>query len=598
MRLTVCRLLIAALSSFVTIAAMSAGIDPWRPAGALALEALDRPGLLPRDDGALEGFVAELMAEHFVRHRLVGVAVAIVDEQGLVFARGYGHEDVSKASAVDAGLTVFRVASLSKPVTWVAVMQLVEQGLLGLDDAVDLHLRSVRLERHPAGSVTVRNLMTHSAGFEDGAIGYLFRYGLDQMPDIASTLRQHRHALITPPTRDFNDGRGVAYSNWGTALAGVLVEDITGLSFHDYVESRVLKPLGMASSSFREPPPMRPDFRVAVGHRLQRGAMEPLEFAFASGFAPAASLSATVLDLSRLAGLLLGHRPSDAEAVLSGTTTERMLARHLSPHPHLAGMTLGLYEHYINGWRTVGHGGSMPGFRSSLTLVPDAGIALVLLYNSEAGAASGEFRQRFMDRYLPPPELAPDGWESWTDGLGDLSGTYRSLRRSHTRIDKLRVALRDIRVSVLSASELCIGPLFGETAKWRLVAPDTFRQSTGDSLVVFARDADGRVTHLLGPFPGEPAERLTWWQTGKIHLWFASVAWAGLLGGCLISVSARRKWTRLSEPPRRQPGAVIAVFLVAAHFVIAASTWYVFVNGADQLVRGLPAAYRYVLWLP
>jgi hypothetical protein len=284
--------------------------------------------------------------------------------------------------------------------------------------------------------------------------------------------------------------------------------------------------------------------------------------------------------------------------VLSAATTERMLARSLSPHPHLPGMTLGLYEHYLNGWRTVGHGGSMPGFRSSLTLVPDAGIALVLLYNSEAGAASGEFRQRFMDRYFPATGQVLHGSASLPEGAGGFSGTYRSLRRSHTRIDKARAALRDIRVVVLSASELRIGPLFGETSTWRRVAPDTFRQSTGESLVVFARDADGRVTHLLGPFTGEPAERLAWWQAARIHLGLAAAAWVGLLGGTLICVSAHRRWTRLSEPRRGWPGVAIALFLVAAHFAITASTWHVFVTGPDQLVRGLPAAYRYVLWWP
>lgn len=598
MRGAACGLLVAALSSLVTAAARSEGIDQWRPAGALEPQALVRPRLAPRDDDGLESFVTELMSEHFVRHRLVGAAVAIVDDQGLVFAGGYGHDDVARTSAVDPGRTIFRVASLSKPVTWVAVMQLVERGLLGLDDAVDSHLRSLPLERHPAGAVTVRNLMTHSAGFEDGAIGYLFRHGLEQMPDIAATLRRHRHALVMPPTRDFSDGRGVAYSNWGTALAGVLVEDVTGLSFHDYVESAVLQPLGMASSSFREPPPTGSGSRVAVGHRPQRGGMAPLEFAFASGFAPAASLSSSVLDLSRLAGLLLGSPPAEGEGVLSATTTERMLARSLSPHPHLPGMTLGLYEHYLNGWRTVGHGGSMPGFRSSLTLVPDAGVALVLLYNSEAGAASGEFRQGFMDRYFPATGKVLHGSASLTEGARGFSGTYRSLRRSHTRIDKARAALRDIRVVVLSPSELRIGPLFGETSTWWQVAPDTFRQSTGDSLVVFARNTDGRVTHLMGPFPGEPAERLAWWQAARVHLGLAAVAWAGLLGGTLICVSARRKWIRFSKPRRGRPGVVIALFLVAAHFAITASTWHVFVTGADQLVRGLPAAYRYVLWLP
>ncbi|HMB60562.1 MAG TPA: serine hydrolase domain-containing protein, partial [Xanthomonadales bacterium] len=175
--------------------------------------------------------------------------VAIIKDGQLVFASGYGFQNVEEQIPVDPYTTLFRPGSTSKLFTWVSVMQLVEQGKLDLDTDVNEYLETVEIEDTFDEPVTLRHILTHTAGFEDGSLGYLIKDDPAESVSLEVAMQRYQPKRVNPP------GAQTAYSNYATALAGLMVSTISGLPFNDYVQQNIFDPLGMTHSSFVEPLP-------------------------------------------------------------------------------------------------------------------------------------------------------------------------------------------------------------------------------------------------------------------------------------------------------------------------------------------------------
>ncbi|MEQ9463342.1 MAG: serine hydrolase domain-containing protein, partial [Haliea sp.] len=341
---------------------------------------------VPLDDReALAAFMDGAMAAQLRSLDMAGGAVAVVAGGEIVLARGYGHADLEAGVTVDPAMTLFKPGSVSKLITWTAVMQLVEQGRLDLDADVNRYLTVLQLPATFAEPVTLRNLMTHSAGFEDNWAGFLIRRDETELQPLAQTLAAHTPARVRSPTRNFDEGSGVAYSNWGTALAGLIVAEVSGQSFDDYVEQHIFAPLGMDQSSFREPLPASLRPQLAQGYRDGGAGMEVQPEEFLGNVAPAGSLSSTAVDMAKFMIAHLQEGVYRGQRILQPETVALMHTRALSPGPHLNGIALGFYETWINGHRTIGHGGSTLDFKSELMLLPEAGVGLFVTFNSPPG---------------------------------------------------------------------------------------------------------------------------------------------------------------------------------------------------------------------
>src|SRR5262245_17342979 len=200
------------------------------------------PSLSAADVGA---FTDSFFARYLRESPDPSLAVAVVAGDSVLVLKGYGTEDGRRP--VDPSSTVFNIASLSKLVVATAAMQLVEQGEIALDDDIEAHLGGVRL----AGSgppVTLRHLLSHTSGLE----GPFLR---DVVTDPGRLVSLRQYFTTYPPRRGRAPGAEVRYSNYAMALAGYLIEQVSGESFQDYVERHLFAPLGMTRSSFRQPPP-------------------------------------------------------------------------------------------------------------------------------------------------------------------------------------------------------------------------------------------------------------------------------------------------------------------------------------------------------
>ena len=235
------------------------------------------------DTAALGDFIDGIMKAHMDQLRIPGAVVAIIKNGRVLYAKGYGYQNIEKNIPVDPAKSLFRIGSTSKLFTWTAVMQLVEQGKLSLDGDVNSYLKTFKIPDKFGKPIRIRDLMTHTPGFEDGALGYLIVQDSSQVEPIATTLAKHMPARVRPP------GELSSYSNYGAALAGLIVEQVSGVPFNDYIERNILEPLDMQYATFQEPPP--PELRPysVVGYADENGTYVAKPFEFVGGFRPAGS---------------------------------------------------------------------------------------------------------------------------------------------------------------------------------------------------------------------------------------------------------------------------------------------------------------------
>lgn len=331
------------------------------------------------DDTEMRARIGEVLN----RWPSAGLAVGVVRDGALAWFHGHGYADVETATPVDED-TVFRIASLTKTMTAVAVMQLWEQGLVDLDAPVDDVLRSYALV--PADSAfrpaTIRDLLTHTAGVRAvrgpadlfrPTLGWGRRVG-HPLPELAEYYRGGLRA-------DFAPGSRWAYSNHGYATLGQIVEDVTGLPFDRYLRDHVFEPLGMDSSDLVRTERVR--HRLATGYTLRsRGLAAVTDREVVT--AGASSAYSTTRDLARYAAALLGGGSNEHGSVLKPETVALMFEPHYQPDPRLPGMGLGFFRGEIGGHLTLGHDGIWTGFLSDLLLVPDEGVGVIGLANTGA----------------------------------------------------------------------------------------------------------------------------------------------------------------------------------------------------------------------
>jgi len=412
--------------------ALSAG--PVRP-GPHVSQPEGRHELTPEDVTAwLDGKIPDALN----RGDLPGAVVTVVHNGRILVTRGYGHAatgaDGEPQRPVDSD-TLFRIASVSKLATSISVMQLVERGELDLDVDISAYT-DVKIPRRYPGDITLRHLLTHTAGFEEHA------GNPEKEPDLDSYI--HRD----PPAQVFAPGTTPAYSNYGMSLAGYIVERVSGEVFEDYVREHVLEPAGMDSSTFDQPLPERLADRVANGYKTSAGQAQPFEEMPDS---PAGSLTVSGADAGKFMLAMLNQ--SQGSALLKGETWRQMFspglgADQLGVLAEGKQMGLGFFDENRNGYRIVGHSGYANSFHADLEVYPDNGSGVFVAVNGEgkdgAEALKDDLMRGFSDRYYPDSEPDVEDRPSVSESRQHArvaAGTYTSSRAPMTSFASIREAL-------------------------------------------------------------------------------------------------------------------------------------------------------------
>jgi CubicO group peptidase (beta-lactamase class C family) len=390
---------ILALCGIATVAQRTPPLGPPAPkqqaeSAAPAAPTPAPPGGAQLTDTDVNAWLDGFMPRSLASSDIAGAVVVVVKDGQVLTQRGYGFSDVARRTPVDPNRTLFRPGSISKLFTWTAVMQQVEQGHLDLDADVNRYL-DFQIPPRDGQPITLRNIMTHSAGFEE-QIKTLIGYDRATVPDTEQQLKRWI------PSRVYAPGTTPAYSNYATALAGYIVQRVSHEPFDDYIEHHIFGPLGMANSSFRQPLPPRMQPMMSQGYRVASGESVPFEIV---GPAPAGALSTTGADMARF---MIAHL-NDGAGLLRPETARMMHTTRASygigPLPR---MLLGFYEANINGQHVISHGGDTGAFHSEFFLFTDAHVGLFVSFNSagRGGAALPVRRalfEQFADRYFPAP---------------------------------------------------------------------------------------------------------------------------------------------------------------------------------------------------
>jgi len=380
------------------------------------------PSLTRADLAAwLDGFVPTVIS----RGDVAGAVVVVVKDGQILLSNGYGYADVATHKPVDPKTTLFRPGSISKLITWTAVMQLVEAGKLDLDTDINTYL-DFQIPARADGPITLRHLMTHTAGFEEQIKGLI-------VSDMKYWTPLRQYVRESTPHRIFKAGSTPAYSNYGTALAGYIVERVSGEAFDDYVEHHLFAPLGMQHATFRQPVPTRLAADISQGYAVASEPAKPYEIVTA---APAGSLAASGEDMARFMMAHLADGQWEGSRILKPETAQMMHTMPTEMIAPLNRMALGFYEQHYNGHRIVSHGGDTQYFHSYLHLLLDDHVGFFVAINSagrEGAALRGPLFDAFMNRYFPAShELAPLDLPTARQHAAQIAGPYDSSRRPET----------------------------------------------------------------------------------------------------------------------------------------------------------------------
>lgn len=434
-------------------------------------------------DGWLDGFVPFALK----RGDLAGAVIVVVKDGQVLTQRGFGYADAAKRTPVDPARTLFRPGSVSKLFTWTAVMQQVEAGRINLDADVNTYL-DFKIPAYQGKPATMRQLMTHTAGFEEHAKLTMFDDPKFQIP-----LGDLVKGGI--PNRIYVPGTTPSYSNYGTALAGYIVERVTKMSFDDYVEQRIFQPLGMARSTFRQPLPKGFAPWMATGYRQLSAGPSKFEIV---GPSPAGGLSSTGADMGKF---MIAHLNQGA-GLMKPETARMMHDTPLTILPPLNRMELGFFETNINGRQVIAHLGDTQLFHTALHLFTKENVGIYMSFNATGEQASvGPVRRAlfedFADRYLPGNEMPSTRVDAKTSAehAKMLVGNWLNSRRAETTFYAIASLFGQVKISVGPEGELIVPAardLNGKPAKWVETSPFVWHNADGHGRLA-AQVVNGKV---------------------------------------------------------------------------------------------------------
>ncbi len=553
------------------------------------------PGSLDFSDRErLEGWLDGLMNSHMALGDMAGATVMVTRGSQPVIAKGYGFADVAQRRIV-TDQTVFRVGSISKLFVWTAVMQLVERGDLDLDRDIQSYL-DFQVSSSGKRPITLRHIMTHTAGFEDVGKN-AFTYEQRLVRPLGVYLREGRPALINQP------GRVVAYSNYATVLAAYIVERRSGLPFATYVDRNILVPLKMRSSSFAQPLPKVLQSRLALGYRSASGPAEPFEF---MNIWPAGSFSSTAADMGRFAAAFLNGGVLDGQRILRSETVREMLARNYAAHPALSGMALGFYEQRHLGVLSLGHAGDTEFYHSDLQLFPAQNLAIFVSISGGSHPDAWRLRRQlftgFVENFirlgqsLPMPSAIKAPM---------IEGRFFNSRRQESRLFRIGNLFSQTQFSVTADGAVTVDALRGlngQPIQWRQTEPDVFRQVGGDAHLALLRDKAGTVTGFatdagapVSIFERVPLSQNAAWNVPLLLLTLATLAGSTVIWPCSC---AYRRWrrveahadraTRLLRRATRVGAAASFIFLagILGFAAQASGNLTMLTDDADLFLRG------------
>lgn len=491
------------------------------------------------------------------RHEFSGLTVSVVKDGELLFSRGYGRADFARPGEVDPVTTQFRIGSITKTFTATIIAQLIEEGAIGsIDDPANQYLRDYALPDNDGVAITLRHLLTHSAGFEDRFFFIGSDFPTPAQPS-AEEFDRLRPAYVRPA------GARVVYSNFGITVLGRIIEDVTGQPIEVAMQTRLFDPLGMTHTrllvdilepaGLGKPATIWPD-----------GTHTATKFtAINPSIAPAGSIVSTADDMAQYMLAQLGHGPRlpNGEPVLSDAVRTRLHTPLLANSDASTDVAMTFFIEDWAGQRTVAHGGNWTGFHSWMTLIPDLNAGMFVSLMSEPPPATvggtlrslvmpwvkaprspavisgGTYVNTFLNHFVGERRPLPSGQAESSD---ELAGWYRADRRPFSNAESI-VDLLSLGAGTLRVASENDGLRIAGAGPWRAAGNGVFILDAPMRNQSVIRHDERLGAPVMIPDLGiYTFTRIPWYQHARLHAYIALAAWiACVIGGIAMLRSAR-----------------------------------------------------------
>jgi len=477
-----------------------------------------------------------------ISNRVNAAAVIVTDKERPVFSKVYGPVDLDRS--------IWRVASVSKALTAIAVMRLVEERKVDLDTDVNRYLKTFQIPPTFRPPITLRQLLEHRSGLDDRFVGDGFTNG-DQPPMRLLMKKALPRRVYAPNEVEF-------YSNYGYGLIGAVIEDVSGKRFEDYLSANVLRPLRMNRSTFVQP--LTEDIASAT---------VPGKWWYQHA-SPAGGLASTAADM---ATFLMATLRED-----SGVISESSFQAMTPPQDAPSGLIhrLGYWTGRDHGQQLIGASGDTGSFHTVMATVPDHDIGLVVLVSGSGNGLAWGFYSRFLDtEFGTTSSQTLQSNRTFQPKAGDyercirFAGLYRTVRYPHHELSKAFIILDLTHVTVERD-----GALRFRGARWIRTGPLQFEKEDASETVSFKEGDSGRIEFL-----GDTEERIAWYESGYINIafyflfttFFGIASWRGksaLRWLCVLGLLHSLGW--------------LAIVLI---------------TGPENLILGLPLPLKGLLWI-
>lgn len=482
--------------------------------------ALARAGSLT-DRAEVESFVDGFLADKMTELDVPGAAVVMVKDGQIFLTKGYGYADQEQKVPFDPERSIVRAGSIVKTVTATAVMQLAEEGKIDLDADINQYLSSFQVPGTFPQPITARQLLHYTGGLDSKLMGI-------RVPDEAELMPLRDYLAHNLPPRVRPPGQIRVYNDIEIALAGLLVEEVTGMTYAQYVRQNIFQPLEMDSSSMVVPE--RQLDQVAIGYGA--GGPYPLNYYYLND-APGAGFNTTAMDLAHFMIMHLQDGAYQGKQVLRRETVQEMHRTGFTHHPKLPGIAYTFDEKFWGERRYLAKTGGAPGFHNRMILVPDDGLGVYIVYNRSHTVPLGwQLENALLERLYPISKQAVERRASSATTPGQASryaGHYRELiDYSDRSLEKIQALMNYVQVSANDDGGL---NLFG--SRMVEVEPGLYQATDDGDYAAFAQDSEGRVTYL---FAYRTAfARIPWYETTPVQ--------EGLLGfAVVVFLSGAMAW--------------------------------------------------------
>lgn len=547
--------------------------------------------------GELEHFTNEKIKKSMQEYEIPGTVVAIVKNGKIVFIKGYGYANLNEKKPMTPDKTKIRIASVTKLFTANAVMQLVEKNKINLNADVNDYLNEFKLKNPYKDKVTMAQLLTHTSGIDNDCIKDLSVKESDVKP-----ISQFLKARMLPVVR--KPGTVIQYSSYGTALAGCIVEEVSGQSCAEYIKNNILDPLEMHNTDFEMNPA-----DLAQGYVRNGRMLEEKELKGYFNLYPVGGIVSTGEDMAKFMIAHLNNGQYNGRRIMQASTALSMHQRHAGFDALLPGTCYGFAEGYTNGIRSIGHPGYAPdGFSTELCLLPEKNVGIFITVNQGYdNSVPQEFVNDFIGHYYPESKINNGRVEKRETPNKEIVGTYRFGEYTRSTINKGDIfgAGEEVDISI-NGNDVIIKGVDPFTRKTFItnaiqIAPMVLKSADGEYFV-FKKDEKGKVAYMAqtstswhGTF-----EKISWYEKNAFQLGLFLICNLIFLLEIIISliVLVRSKMKKRSGKSQNKlvnyQAALIGMnsLLNILFYAISMMTW------GDRLRYGVPIDIKLLLCLP